>query len=161
MRVGILSDSHGRFEVVRRAMSLFDAHDVVHVIHCGDVGGIEVLEEMLPRPCHFVWGNCDLVDGAVRAFLQTVGLPDPASVPLRVELGGKRFAVFHGHEREARRMADIEDADYLLHGHTHLRRDERVGALRVINPGALHRASPKTVAVLDVGTDDLTFHELG
>ena len=58
------------------------------------------------------------------------------------------------------RMAHVLNAqehDYLLHGHTHVRRDERVGKVRIINPGALHRAREKTVAVLDTDTDRLTF----
>jgi predicted phosphodiesterase len=47
--------------------------------------------------------------------------------------------------------------DYLLHGHSHLTRDERVGRTRIINPGALHRAREKTVALLDTATDALKF----
>jgi predicted phosphodiesterase len=56
-----------------------------------------------------------------------------------------------------RRALESQSFDYLLHGHTHVKRDERVGRTRVINPGALHRAREKTVAVLDTATDMLTF----
>ena len=47
--------------------------------------------------------------------------------------------------------------DYLLFGHTHIRLNERDGATRQINPGALHRAAEWTVAVLDVVQDQLRF----
>jgi predicted phosphodiesterase len=57
-------------------------------------------------------------------------------------------------------QALAEDVDYLLHGHTHELRDERVGATRIINPGALHRAPRYTAAILDPKADDLTIIEI-
>ena len=77
-----------------------------------------------------------------------------------VTLHGKRFAVFHGHEPAFRTAIDRLDVDYLLHGHSHVCRDERINGKRIINPGALHRANPLTVATLDVASDRLVFHEL-
>ncbi len=158
MLVGLMSDSHGEHIMVRRAMAIFDQVGVEHVIHCGDVCGRQVFEEMVGRPCHFVWGNCDVPDGGTLGFLDSVGIAVPDSVPLRFELDGKRFAVYHGHEREALSMELLEDVDYVMHGHTHERRDEQIGSIRIINPGALHRAFPKTVATLDTQTDRLNYH---
>ena len=160
MHIGILSDSHGDHLIVRRAMALFDKEGVDQVIHCGDIGGKDVFDELIGRPCHFVWGNCDRPSAALRSYLETVGLTEPGEVPLRLTLGGKRFAVLHGHEAAASRIESISDADYVLHGHSHARRDERIGTVRIINPGALYRARTKTVAILDPATDELTFHEL-
>ena len=48
------------------------------------------------------------------------------------------------------------DVDVLQRG-DRVRRDERFGKTRIINPGALHRASEKTVALLDLATDQLEF----
>ena len=157
MLVGIMSDSHGRAEMVRRAFAEFDRLGVEHVFHCGDVGGVEVFEEFVGRSVDFVWGNCDSPDGATRAFLRSTGLREPMTIPLVREFGGKRFAVFHGHERAFSQFA-TNDVDVVLCGHTHQKRDERVGSVRVINPGALHRANPKTIAVLDTQTDSVTYH---
>jgi hypothetical protein len=47
--------------------------------------------------------------------------------------------------------------DYLFHGHTHVVRDDRIGKLRIINPGALYRASRKTVALLNLTDDRLQY----
>lgn len=160
MRIGILSDSHGKHEMVRRAMQWFDGQNVTHFIHCGDVGGTAVFDEMVSGCCHFVWGNCDIDDAGTIAYLKTVGIALPTEVPLRLKLGGKRLAVFHGHEPEANHMERLANVDYVFHGHSHRRRDERVGSLRIINPGALFRARPASVAVLDLQTDVLTFHEV-
>jgi hypothetical protein len=161
MLVGILSDSHGRAGPVRRAMAVFDELGVQHMIHCGDVGGPEVFDELLARPLTFVWGNTDEVSRSLLAYVSGLGLTPPTETPTRVTLEGKAFAVFHGHEPGFASSVAHPDVDYLLHGHTHTTRDERNGRTRVINPGALHRARPKTVATLDTNTDRLTFHEIG
>lgn len=160
MLVGILSDSHGRHLMVRRAVDLFDRLDVGHFIHCGDVGTANVFNELVGRPLTFVWGNTDEPSGKLLAYLDGVDITPPETVPARVVLEGKRFAVFHGHER-AFEHADRLDVDYVLHGHSHERRDERIGRVRFINPGALHRARVRTVATLDTATDQLVFHEIG
>ena len=160
MLIGILSDSHGRHRAVRAALALFDELRVAHVIHCGDVGGMEVFDELVGRACTFVWGNTDAAGTGIIAYLRTVGLEPPQAVPTRLELAGRRIAVFHGHEREFGRCHANANLDYIFHGHTHQQRDERIGTVRIINPGALHRAAVKTVATLDLATDDLKFHEI-
>jgi putative phosphoesterase len=157
--IGVLSDSHGRFRAVRKALDLFDRLSVAHVIHCGDVGGVEVFDELADRSLTFVWGNTDFPDDGLLAYLRTVGIATPTAAPTCVELNGKRFAVFHGHEREFDDLSRIE-ADFVLHGHTHVARDEVIAGKRVINPGALHRAAKKTVATIDTVTGRVDFHQI-
>ncbi len=160
MLVGILSDSHGRHLAVRAAMALFDKLGVSHVIHCGDVGSPEVFDEMIGRPCTFVWGNTDFPEDGLLTYALSLGLPIPQEVPVRLDLDGMRFAVFHGHEPGFNAAIQRLEVDYVLHGHTHVACDEKYNGKRVINPGALHRAARKTVATLDTKTDQLTFHEI-
>ena len=160
MIIGILSDSHGRVDRTRLAMQVFDRLGVQTIIHCGDVGGPPVLDEIVGRACHFVWGNTDAPDAALRAYLSTVGLPDPPAPPLRLRLAGKTIHVFHGHEPAFAGAIRRPQAEYILHGHTHLCRDERLGPTRIINPGAVYRANPPTVATLDLVTDTVAFHKL-
>jgi len=159
--VGILSDSHGRHLAVRAAMELFDKLGVSHVIHCGDVGSPDVFDEMIGRPLNFVWGNMDFPEDGLLTYAQSLGLPIPQAIPVRLDLDGKRFAVFHGHEANFDTAPHQLEVDYILHGHTHVACDEKRNGIRIINPGALHRAARKTVATLDTGTDQLTFHEIG
>lgn len=160
MLVGILSDSHGKRKAVRRALELFDAENVEIFVHCGDVGDRAVFDEFVGRDVRFVWGNTDDPDGPLIAYLQTVGIAVPEEVPLRFEIGGKSFAVYHGHEGGFDEAVRTMDVDYLLHGHTHVWRNEKIGRRRVINPGALQRANPKTVAILNTTTDEVFFHEV-
>lgn len=142
-------------------MRLFDGLGVTQVIHCGDIGGVEVFDELAGRPCIVVWGNMDLPDSGLLAYLRTVGIQPPTAVPSRLSLDDKTFAVFHGHEHGFHRAISTLDVDYILHGHTHVARDDRRGRTRIINPGALHRARRKTVATLDTTEDELAFHCVG
>jgi putative phosphoesterase len=140
-----MSDTHGRRVLTRTAVTLFDALGVAHIIHCGDVGGMAVFDELAGRPF---------------AYLAAIGAEPPESIPLLLDIDGKRFAVFHGHEPAFKDAAFALDVDYILHGHTHVTRDERVNGRRIINPGAMHRARPPTVATLNTTCDELTFHDL-
>lgn len=141
-------------------MALFDKLGVSQVIHCGDVGSSEVFDEMIGRPCTFVWGNMDFPHDGLLTYAQSLGLPIPQEVPVRVELDGKRFAVFHGHEPGFNAALRSLDVDYILHGHTHVACDEMLNGKRIINPGALYRAARKTVATLDTQSNQVTFHEI-
>jgi predicted phosphodiesterase len=70
-------------------------------------------------------------------------------------LAGRRLAVTHGDsDRELRRL-EAQEPHYLLTGHTHQVADRQSGSIRWINPGALHRASTWTVALLDLATNQL------
>jgi putative phosphoesterase len=141
-------------------MALFDKLGVAHVIHCGDVGSPEVFDEMLGRPCTFVWGNMDFPNDGLLTYARALGLSIPEKIPTKLELDGKRFAVFHGHEPGFHDALRHLDVDYILHGHTHVAGDERLYGKRIINPGALYRAARKTIATLDTKTDLLTFHQI-
>ena len=159
MLIGVMSDSHGRFLAVRKTLVLFDRFSVAHVIHCGDVGGVGVFDELVNRPLTFVWGNTDFPDDGLLAYLRTVGIAIPTAAPTCVELDGVRFAVFHGHEREFDDLSRV-DADFVLHGHTHVARDDVIAGKRVVNPGALHRAAKKTAATIDTVTGEVDFFQI-
>lgn len=156
MKLGILSDSHGRVALVQQALAVLDEAGADAIVHCGDVGGIEVLEEMAGRKCWFVWGNTDESRPAWRRRIERLGLPWPTE-PVELNVDGKRVGVFHGHELGFRMAVENVLYDYILYGHTHEAHDQRIGPMRVINPGALHRTSRRTVALLEPATDRLEF----
>jgi predicted phosphodiesterase len=65
------------------------------------------------------------------------------------------LAFVHGDDR--RLLEDLERSGafgYLFHRHTHQAADRPSGPTRVINPGALQRARPKTFVVLDLASGE-------
>lgn len=160
MLIGLMSDSHGRVRRVRAALDWFDARGAEFVLHCGDVGDLDVFELFVGRSLRFVWGNTDDATPRILAFLERTGIIAPPTPPLELTLDDRRFIVVHGHEACFDDLMVHPNCDYLCHGHTHRRADRRIGSCRVINPGALHRAEVHTVALLDTRSDHLMFHEV-
>jgi putative phosphoesterase len=159
MLVGILSDSHGRADRVEAALELLDAHDAELFIHLGDLGSVDVIAAMSGRNVRLVLGNCDWEETELRRACKFHGLHVDHPIG-RLQVGDSTIAYTHGHLPELMDVALAEGVDWLLHGHTHLVRDERIGRTRVINPGALQRARRYTVALLDTELDALELFEL-
>ena len=157
MRVGILSDTHDRVAAMKAAIQVLRDNNAEFYIHCGDVGSERILDHLAGLPSAFVWGNNDWDRAPLQRYAAKLGIACHGMLG-EFELGGKRFAVIHGDdERVKQRILAGQNHDYLLQGHTHIRNDKKIGAIRCINPGALYRAAVKTVAILDTETDKLTF----
>ena len=144
MRIGVLSDTHGRLP--QEIVEAFKYCD--HIIHAGDVGSISVLIELEEiAPLTAVLGNNDY------SFMESL----PRYKDL--ELGGVRFLVAHS----------LDVLDYLLknwqpgkalphvciYGHTHVPKDflRSPGSIRMINPGSLYGprgGSQKSALLMEV-----------
>ena len=153
-----MSDTHDRADATARAVEILRRHGAEYLIHSGDVGSPEpMLDYLTSIPSAFVFGNNDWDRRGLERYAAHVNVRCLGDAG-ELELGGRLFYVTHGDDAAAmRRALEGQRYDYLLHGHTHVKRDERVGRTRGINPGALHRAREKTVAVLDTETDHLMF----
>jgi len=155
MKVGILSDSHGQVQRTRTAITLLQAAGANEFIHLGDVEEDQVLDTLAGLSAHAVLGNCDRAQPLGR-YGEHIGID--MQHPLgRITIDGKVIAFTHGDDPDLMQSALDEGVDFLLHGHTHIRRDTVVGSTRVINPGALHRADIFTVALLTPATGELKF----
>src|SRR5579872_3969440 len=152
MRIGVLSASHGRNETVRRALAEIKARGVTTVLHCGDIEDPETITLFEGFDAHFVLGNCDWEPEAIRSAIHELGGTLHEGFG-HLELAGRKIAFLHGHEQS--RMREIENSghfDYLFYGHTHVAKEHVTGPTRVINPGALHRAKPKTFVIVDLAS---------
>lgn len=122
--VGLISDTHG----LVRAGVYHALAGVSLILHAGDVGGDEVLEELaLIAPVEAVFGNTD----------------DPDDPRLAQELvrdvAGVRIHVSHGHELGQPRpepLAALYAGDVLVYGHTHRAMVTWLDGRLVVNPGA-------------------------
>jgi len=161
VKVGILSDTHDRFTTALAAVKMLRQAGAQHLIHCGDVGGTNMLDVLVGTPAAFVFGNTDYERDELRNYAAILGIKCLGHYGV-IELAGKRLAVTHGDDDAllARLKRPGQPIDYLFTGHTHVRHDHRIGTLRCINPGALHRAAIKSVATLDLLTDELIFLSL-
>ena len=160
MRLGIISDTHGHVDLTRPAVRMFESLDVNAVLHCGDIGSMAVVELFAAWPTHFVFGNCDehldRFAAAIRAVGQTChGLFGD------LEFEGIRVALLHSHERRRFRET-IDSGDYRLvcYGHTHVAAIDAHGDTIAVNPGAIYRATPHSVAIVDLPAVEATIIEL-
>jgi putative phosphoesterase len=135
LRVLVLADTHNKLP---EKLSSF-AEGADEIWHLGDVCDPGIIEriKMFGPPVTIVRGNCDaefewplivdLVRHGVR--LRLVHIP-PAPPP--------------------------DGVDVVLHGHTHVPRNEVVDSVRFLNPGCVtrpNRGAPPSVAILQIGTD--------
>jgi len=156
MRVGILSDTHDRLARTIEAVQMLAAHGAEALIHCGDITGPNIVHACAGLPSYFVLGNNDDDWPAVRQAMTAIGATclDWGG---EMTLAGKRIAVTHGHmTKDVRRLLQA-GPDYFCFGHSHIAEDRQEGRTRCINPGALHRASRYSVALLDLASNDLKY----
>ena len=155
MRIGIVSDTHDRSEAVSEAVRLLEEQQVELILHCGDIESVETVQLFKPLPTHFVFGNWDKERAKLSAAIKGIGGWYSESFGA-IELGGKRIAWVHSHERHQLYQLERSDYfDYVFYGHTHVREQHRTGRTLVANPGALFRANPKTCCVLDVASGEI------
>ena len=132
-RVFVLADTHNKLPPIVCEF----ARDADEIWHLGDVCDEWVFDELqfLGPPVTLVRGNCDdnykwplvcdLTRNGVHLRLQHISPPGPPSVV----------------------------CDVLLHGHTHVPRDETIGGVRFLNPGCVtrpNRGAPPSVAYLEL-----------
>jgi putative phosphoesterase len=158
VKIGILSDTHSRFSIALEAVRLLQQAGAEELIHCGDVGEERVLDALVGLPAAFVFGNNDYDRDGLRKYAGLIGVHCLGAYGV-LERAGKRLAVTHGDDFRliSRLQRPPTTVDYLFTGHTHVRHDQRINGVRCINPGALYRAAIKSVALLDLSTDTLTF----
>ncbi len=160
MRVGIISDTHGQVDFTRQAVRMFESLDVERVLHCGDIGSPEVVELFAPWPTDFVFGNCDTEQRQLRSAINRAGKVCHGEFG-DLEIEGIRIALLHSHDRRLF-SASIGSGRYgtVCYGHTHIAAVERRGDTLLINPGAIYRAQPHSVAILELSENTATIVEL-
>ncbi len=143
MRLGLIADTHGR--LLSSALGHFS--DVELILHAGDIGSSEVLEELAKvAPVVAVVGNMDRP-------------PLTGRYPVHrfVEAEGITILLVHRPPslREVEAMArqeGVQAVHVVVHGHTHQQRLERRHRILFINPGAAGGpGSSHSVGVLVLG----------
>jgi putative phosphoesterase len=150
MRIGVISDTHGHVLNTLAAVRLLSSLEVEAVLHCGDIGTTEIPRLLRQWPTHFVLGNCDYDEVVLRAAIEQAGLVSHGRFG-DVELGGRRIALIHSDDlRLFQRVCTSGEYDLVCYGHTHRAEQHQQGKTLILNPGALYRATPHSLAVVDL-----------
>lgn len=142
MRIAVISDTHDHLPAgLSERLSSAD-----EIWHLGDVCDPTVLVELelAGPPLRVVMGNCDSFFGW------------PLDLELKRE--GLEFYLTHIPPSRAPRGFKV-----VLHGHTHVPRDEVIGGVRWLNPGSASRPRggfPPSFAWLEVSAGKLTRWEI-
>lgn len=135
LRIFVLADTHDKLPANLETF----ASGADEIWHLGDVCAPAYLHtiESFGPPVTIVRGNCDVI-------------PD---WPITENLvrNGVRFHLVHIPPDNA-----PDDTDVVLHGHTHVPRDEFWDGVRFLNPGCVtrpNRGAPPSVAFLEIAAD--------
>lgn len=135
LRILVIADTHNRLPPNLEQL----AEGADEIWHLGDVCAPQLLVEIenVGLPVTIVRGNCDA----------------NYDWPLVVDLqrNGVRFRLVH-----IPPARPPENIDVLLHGHTHVPRDECREGVRFLNPGCVtrpNRGAPASIATLAIAAD--------
>ena len=162
MKIGIISDTHDNRQNIEAALEILETEGVTTVLHCGDVCGPDTVQALAGFDVWVAQGNMDRHVGLAQAVEETLGRGRLAWIH-KPTLDGYALAMIHGDNTEMlRELITSGQHAYVMHGHTHRRRDQTVGRTRVINPGALGgtRWQSRSFCILDLATGEVRFVEL-
>ena len=147
MILGIVSDTHGQIEFTRAAVRMLESFAVEHVIHCGDIGSPDVVGLFQQWPTHFVFGNVDTSERVLRRAIEAADQTCQERFGT-LDLLGRHIAFLHGDDATLLQETIAGGLyDLVCYGHTHVAEQHRQGKTLVVNPGAIYRAQPHTLAI--------------
>ena len=120
MRIAVIADTHNRLPPHLLKL-IADADEIWHL---GDVCDEDILLEVKTAgpPVKVVSGNCD----------SCAAWP----LVLNMEIEGLKICLVYKPPKHA-----VPGTDLLLHGHTHVPRDQMIEGTRFLNPGSVSKAN--------------------
>jgi putative phosphoesterase len=151
MLLGVMSDTHGNTLRAKAALRMIETLGAQVIVHCGDIGSLEIPKLFTGFTAHFVAGN---VDGYHDVYAQEIkGLGHHWHGYFGdLTFDDKRVAFLHGDDT-GRLQQTIASGiyDLVCHGHTHVAEIRHVNEkTTVLNPGALYRTDRYSCAVVDL-----------
>jgi len=149
MKIGIISDSHDRVDLLGVVFKELEKKQVEMVCHLGDwvapfsFNEVDSLAKDIGVPVKGVIGNNDGDVYKIVRKIEDEWQMEISQHTLMIELENKGIVLYHGTDKR------ITDAlvrcglyDVVLVGHTHRQRNEKVGEVLVVNPGSVGALNP-------------------
>ncbi len=156
--IAIISDTHENVPMVRKALYALKDYNISFIVHLGDIVCPPMLEEFKGYNLKFVFGNNDGERQGLVKKAKELGFEAPDE-QIIFEYENKKFLATHIEEFVTSKI-NSNAFDYVLVGHTHKRKNNKIFNTRVINPGALSFTPEPSIAVLDVKNDNVIFIDL-
>ncbi len=151
MRIGVISDSHGK--VHKNIFKLLNNVDLI--IHGGDFGSVKVVTELETiAPVKGVFGNTD--DMAIRNLFPFI---------LKTCLSSVRYLIVHdiGKPERLHKEVALQVKEYNPHvvifGHSHVPYNHKIGNTLFFNPGSAssgRQGYSESVGIITVSSDNIS-----
>lgn len=141
MKIGVIGDTHDNIPNIKKAVRLFKRKKVNFVIHAGDIISPKTVSFFKGLNMIFVQGNCDGDPEKLKEKITEIGGKFFIGGFGEMDIGGKKFAITH----KPTVIETILGAkyNYIIYGHTHEKKVEKIGNVIVINPGSHYLGDPK------------------
>jgi uncharacterized protein len=150
MQIGVVSDTHGHLGSTAEAVRILKSEKISTLLHCGDIGSAAIVPLFAGLSAHFVFGNVDQDEGSLAQAIEDSGQVCHGRFG-SLELAGRKIAWLHSDDHYLfEETIASGNWDLVCYGHTHDAEQHRAGPTLVLNPGALFRANPRTIAVVDL-----------
>ncbi len=140
MKIAIISDIHDQIENLNWALEKITQDEISYIFALGDYTSSYIIERLQVNdiPINAVWGNCDgdkqSIIRASNNENKNISFAEHSFDTIEIE--DKKFFLTHYPEL-AENAAKSRDYDAVFHGHTHYKRDEKIGIVPIISPGKL------------------------
>ena len=160
VKIGLISDTHDRMDMIRAAVDRMASAHVDMVVHCGDFIAPFTIPPWgdLGVPFVAVFGNNDGekegLTNKIRGIQGTVCHPPVVRV-----INGKNFLICHEPIPEDKVAHHYTGLDYYVFGHTHKPVEKDIQGIKTINPGEAcgWLTGKATFALLEPDLDRLEF----
>ena len=152
--IGLISDTHDHIRAIEEAVNIFNIKNVELILHAGDYNSPFTARIFKDLRAKFigVYGNTDGEKEGLKNRYSEIGA-DIKGIYASLNFNNHKLALYHGHEQFFL-DALIKSGQYnvVIHGHTHNRRNERIGNTTVVNPGEAcgYLTGEKSIAILNL-----------
>ena len=161
MILGVVGDTHNRLSNVEKIIDIFNEKNVDKVIHTGDITQAKTLSRFSRLNCPLigVYGNNDLEEKNLKDIAEQNGF-NFQNPPFLLKISNKNIAIFHEPEDIENFLKKEPSIQLIVHGHTHRYRNEKIGKVKVINPGECAGIIKGKNAVGMLNLEDLSFERI-